>query len=50
MKTEVKENIIFGFLESVSLKPPGADVCESLSVMSDSLRPRGLYSPWNSSG
>ena len=25
-------------------------VCESHSVMSDSLRPHGLYSPWNSPG
>ena len=24
--------------------------CESHSVMSDSLRPHGLYSPWNSPG
>ena len=24
--------------------------CESRSVMSDSLQPRGLYSPWNSPG
>ena len=25
-------------------------VCESHSFMSDSLRPHGLYSPWNSPG
>ena len=25
-------------------------VCESRSVMSNSLRPHGLYSPWNSLG
>ena len=25
-------------------------VCESHSVVSDSLQPRGLYSPWNSPG
>ena len=25
-------------------------VCESHSAVSDSLRPRGLYSPWNSPG
>ena len=25
-------------------------VCESRSVVSDSLPPRGLYSPWNSPG
>ena len=36
-------------------EPPGKPlhtVCESesRSVMSDSLRPHGLYSPWNSSG
>ena len=28
----------------------GVCVCESRSVMSDSLRPHGLYSPWNSPG
>ena len=28
----------------------GLCVCESSSVVSDSLRPHGLYSPWNSPG
>ena len=33
-------------------KPPGIEYCciESCSVVSDSLRPHGLYSSWNSSG
>ena len=29
---------------------PDNEVSESRSVMSDSWRPRGLYSPWNSPG
>ena len=37
----IKTKIFFGFLVLAS---------ESRSVVSDSLRPHGLYSPWNSPG
>ena len=36
---EIKRQLLLGKSES-----------ESYSVISDSLRPRGLYSPWNSLG
>ena len=32
------------------LDNPTDSLCESHSVMSDSLQPHGLYSPWNSPG
>ena len=35
---------------SLPLAPPGKPKNESCSVMSNSLRPHGLYSPWNSLG
>ena len=36
--------------ESLLSEPPGKSESESRSVVSDSLRPHGLYSPWNSLG
>ena len=38
------KNVPYKYLPSLSLES------ESRSVMSDSLRPHGLYSPWNSPG
>ena len=36
-------------LRASALLPPSSSI-ESRSVVSDTLRPRGLYSPWNSPG
>ena len=38
--------------DSLSLAPPGSEVkwSQSRSVVSDCLRPQGLYSPWSSPG
>ena len=38
------------FEEITAKKPTNVVESESCSVMSDSLRPCGLYSPWNSPG
>ena len=39
-------------MDSLPLCHPGSPhiICETRSVVSDSLRPHGLYSPWNSPG
>ena len=44
--------ILLDILSVILLKPYGNLVTESesCSVVSDSLQPRGLYSPWNSPG
>ena len=34
--------------DSLTSEPPGKSESESCSIASDSLRPYGLYSPWNS--
>ena len=39
--------LLTAFTASILFPPPKSE-SESLSVMSDSLRPHGLYSPWNS--
>ena len=47
-----KDGIIFLKNELLTLETlsEGVSESESRSIMSDSLRPHGLYSPWNSPG
>ena len=39
-----------GWVKQIALHNVGESECESRSVVSDSLQPHGLYSPWNSPG